>query len=100
MDMDLFTNRVTRNPQGHLKYLILEGTRTGWVLPGNMLLTETRGPNTLLTESALPINPAVGEGDTVVPLKMHESRVWEYRVQAVRTGSIQVDGDMRHEGIT
>lgn len=92
MDVTLFDRRTTRNPEGQSKYLILEGARAGWVMPGNMLLTHEQGFATYLTESVLPINPIVNVGDTVLPLHMHESRVQERVVTEVDPQFIRVDG--------
>lgn len=100
MDMELFTNRVMRNPEAHRKYLILEGPRAGWVMIGSMLRTRTVGFREILEEAVLPINPTVAIGDTVIPLKMHESRVQEQTVEAVETKFIRVGGDMRYRDIT
>jgi hypothetical protein len=98
--MTLFTNRITRNPEAHRKYLILEGARAGWVLPSSMLLTEQRWFTGVLFESVLAINPTVAVGDMVVPLKMHQSQVGEHRVQVVNPTHLRVEGDMRYEDIT
>lgn len=92
MDMDLFTNRVTRNPEGSKKYLILEGARAGWVMPGGMLLTRTEGLRQILTEAVLPINPVVSVGDTIIPLKMRESRVTSGVVTSVEPKYVIVEG--------
>lgn len=92
MDLDLFDRRVTRNPEGQRKYLILEGARVGWVLPGNMLLVRESAYDTYLSESVLPLNPTVAVGDTVLPLRMQESQVRERVVTEVNTETIRVDG--------
>lgn len=95
MDLTLFDRRITRNPEGQSKYLILEGARVGWVLPGNMLLTRPTDmfDTSYLSESVLPVNPIVNVGDTVLPLHMYESQVRERVVtQVVDAKSIRVDG--------
>lgn len=92
MDLTLFDRRITRNPEAQRKYLILEGARVGWVLPGNMLLTRDGGYDVYLTESVLPINPTVAVGDTVLPLHMRESQVQERVVTEVDSKFIRVDG--------
>lgn len=94
MDMELFTNRITRNPLAHRKYLILEGPRAGWVMPGSMLRMQAAGfgDQMRLLEAALPINPTVAEGDTVVPLKMRESQVVEDTVVTVAGKAIRLQG--------
>lgn len=97
MDMELFMNRVTRNPEAHRKYLILEGPRAGWVLPGSMLRTQESNFRINLLESVLPINPTVAVGDTVVPLRMNDSRVREQTVESVETKFIRVGPDMRYQ---
>lgn len=92
MDLELFTNRITRNPEGHRKYLILEGARAGWVMPGGMLLTREQGFGLILQESVIPINPVVSQGDRVLPLKMRESRAEEGIVASYDPKYITLNG--------
>lgn len=86
MELEAFRTRITRNPEPNRKYLILEGARAGWVMPGNMLLTRpqaTRYDPVYLRETVVPINPIVAVGDMVVPLQMRESLVTEHQVTEV-----------------
>lgn len=99
MDMDYFPQRITRNPEGHRKYLILEGARAGWVVPGGMLLSNDEGFRVTLRESALAINPTVSVGDTVLPLRMRESQVRESTVTHVDPKFIRVES-MPYQDIT
>lgn len=84
MDLTLFRTRITQNPEPNRKYLILDGARAGWVMPGNMLLQTPRVmrfDSDLLRENVVPINPIVAVGDMVVPLHMRNSVVTEHRVR-------------------
>jgi len=86
MDVNLFP-LVRQNPDVHRKYLVLDGDRTGWVLPGSMLRTTQRdqwSPRRV-TESAVMVNETVGPGDRIIPLKMHESQVRQRQVGEVIT---------------
>lgn len=96
MDLTLFRTRITQNPEPNRKYLILDGARAGWVMPGNMLLAAPRIQRYdpyLLRETVVPINPIVAVGDMVVPLHMRESLVTEHRVsEVVDSKNIRVEG--------
>lgn len=86
MELTLFPGRITQNPEPNRKYLILDGARAGWVMPGNMLRATPRVmrfDNDLLQETVVPINPTVNVGDMVVPLKMRQSLVTEHAVREV-----------------
>lgn len=93
MDATMFPEMTRRDPEPNRKYLILEGARAGWVMPGNMLLRndEVFGGSTL-SESVIPLNPTVAIGDRVLPLKMRNSLVEEGVVRLVESKFIQVEG--------
>lgn len=81
MDTNIFP-LVRENPEPHRKYLVLEGERTGWVLPGNMLRTQQAdrwSPNRV-QEAAILVSPQVRPGERIIPLEMHESQVRERQV--------------------
>lgn len=104
MDVNHFRTRITRDPEPNRKYLILTGARTGWVMPGNMLLsTGERGSwgGVQLRETVVPINPTVNVGDRVVPLRMRESMVEERTVREAQPRFIRVEGrnDMIEEWV-
>jgi len=87
MDTSLFP-LVTRNPRKNLKYMILEGPRTGWVMPGSMLETRDTFTGVDIIDRVMLINPAVEEGNQVVPLRMRDSIVAPDTVRAVQSKTI------------
>jgi hypothetical protein len=93
MDATMFAEMTRRNPEPNRRYLILDGPRAGWVMPGNMLLrNEELFTSDSLSESVVPINPTVTVGDRVVPLKMRNSEVTEGVVRTVREKTVMVEG--------
>ena len=86
MDTSIFP-LVSVNPEPHRKYMVLEGERTGWVVPGSMLRTQQadRWSPVRVLEPVILVNPQVRPGERIIPLKMRESQVRQRVVGAYIT---------------
>lgn len=85
---------LVREPLAYERYLILNGPRTGRVLPGNMITAREGLFARVAEEDITAVNPEVAVGDRIIPLRMAESRIDIKTVtRVVEQGkSIQAEG--------